>query len=324
MPMNPASRDFIYNEDMERTEFLLANHLRYTSRARSYGLAENDEKRDLLLDPNGPYRDENPDDRRFLEDVLYTQLFDRVNQLIDDFAALCHALSHPLQKVPKLIVNAPAANGVFRQLDEATWRNLLRYGDLAPLDIPAAEYEFIELIRAKNIAVRMRFIERLQQVLKTYRHLHAKLKHGHLYLYAMEELLIDDERVVVIPVVYDSSDVDNRGWIVFTEKTYRVWEQLHNDLLSFSRDLAQRNLKYIRRRGIELVEHSTMFEISEKDRMRLERVVTEADEQVPEHPIVGKKRFLAPPREEINRQIKMMLDMYAETAVGDSLEERTK
>ena len=248
--------------------------------ARTFMLRQHSKVLDDIKAGRGHYANYSEDHRRFVQVCIYVELLNRVCLLLEDFSDLCYALSGDLKEFPRRVFSQPNPVKILRGLDHEAWHLLLRYSDVESLGLSEDEENLIYEIRTRNITHIQKLVDLFADFLDYHWLFYTKHKHGNTLIYGLDVGDLGGEPTLFIPALYNQKKPDYTTGVLVNESTYIKWQNLHDAVLTLSKDLVERTLLFIERNGVPIVEHVAYCPIDEKEKTRLNQIVEKCDKQV--------------------------------------------
>ena len=261
--------NYYKKEVSELTIILLKNYLSTGIESRKFYLNELDQTLTKLQNKQDIYKNYSEGTRLLIESRIYIEFLVRICELIEDYTGICSALWGNLKDFPKAILSQKSPETIMKQFTDEKLNTLLRYAPFNEIHLLAVEEEnLIKYIREKNITHIKKNNERLNYFLKLYWTFFVKYKHRNTLLYPFEQKVINGERTVIIPAIYNSKNPSIDVPAIVNKRIYEFYKIILDSLLIINKDIIKRTMMYIETGGNLLIEYS-WFDKLKKDEEEL-------------------------------------------------------
>jgi len=260
--------NYYKKEVSELTIILLKNYLSTGIESRKFYLNELDQTLTKLQNKQDIYKNYSEGTRLLIESRIYIEFLVRICELIEDYTGICSALWGNLKDFPKAILSQKSPETIMKQFSDEKINTLLRYAPFNEIHLAVEEENLIKYIREKNITHIKKNNERLNYFLKLYWTFFVKYKHRNTLLYPFEQKIINGERTVIIPAIYNSKNPSIATPAIVNKRIYEFYKIILDSLLIINKDIIKRTIMYIETGGNLLIEYS-WFDKLKKDEEEL-------------------------------------------------------
>ena len=265
--MNRKEVENYYKKEVsELTIILLKNYLSTGIESRKFYLNELDQILTKLQNKQDNYKNYPEGTRLLIESRIYIEFLVRICELIEDYTGICSALWGNLKDFPEAILLKKCAKNIMKQFTDEKLNILLRYAPLNEIYLPPEEINLIQYIWEKNIKHIKKNNERLNYFLKLYWTFFAKYRHGNTLLYPFEQKIINGERTVIIPAIYNSKNPSKATPVIVNKRIYEFYKIILDNLSMISKDIIERTILYIETGGKLLIEYSWFDKLKKKEK----------------------------------------------------------
>lgn len=258
--------NYYKKEALELTIILLKNYLCTGIESRSFYLKELDLKLTKLQNKQDIYKNYPEDTCLLIESRIYIELLVRICELIEDYTGICSALWGNLKDFPKSILTQKSPKNIIEQLNDEKLNILLRYTPLNEIYLSLEEINLIQYIREKNITYIKKYNEKLKYFIKLYWTFFNKYKHGNTLIYQFNPIIINGERTVIIPAIYNSKNPSITTSIIVNKRIYELWKTIFDFLVIINKNIIGRTIMYIETGGNLLIEYSCLDELKKEEK----------------------------------------------------------
>jgi hypothetical protein len=263
------------------TIILLKNYLSTGIESRKYYLNELDQTLTKLQNKQDIYKNYPGGKRLLIESRIYIEFVVRICELIEDYTGICSALWGNLKDFPKAILSQKSSKKIMKQFTDDKLNILLRYAPLNEINLPLEEINLIQYIREKNIKHIKKNNERLNNFLKLYWTFFQKYKHGNTLIYPFKQEIINGERTVIIPAIYNHKNPSRATPVIVNKRIYEFYKIILDGLTIISKDIIGRTIMYIETGGNLLIEYSWFNKLKKEEKDLIIKIIKEHRLNVP-------------------------------------------
>lgn len=278
------------------TIILLKNYLSTGIESRTFYLNELDQILTKLQNKQDNYKNYPEGTRLLIESRIYIEFLARICELIEDYTGICSALWGNLKDFPKVILSQKSPKKIMKQFNDEKLNTLLRYAPFNEIYLSVEEENLIKYIREKNITFIKKINERLNYFLKLYWKFFNKYKHGNTLLYPFEQKIINGERTVIIPAIYNPKNPSIATAVIVNKRIYEFWKTILDVLLMIIEDIIKRTIMYIETGGILLIEYSWFEKLKKVENELAMKIIKKHRKGVPSFNINPKVQITVEPK----------------------------
>jgi hypothetical protein len=264
--MNRGEVENYYKKEvLELTIILLKNYFNTGGESRTFYLKELDQKLTELQNKQGIYKNYPENTCLFIESRIYVEFLVRICELIEDYTGICSALWGNLKDFPKAMLNENSPKKIMEQFTDEKLNILLRYAPLNEIYLSLEEINLIQYIREKNITYIKKYNEKLKYFIKLYWTFFTKYKHGNTLLYQFEKQIINGEKTIIIPAIYNSKNPSITTPAIINKRIYELWKTISDFLFIINKNIIGRAIMYIETGGNLLIEYSCFNKLKQEE-----------------------------------------------------------
>jgi len=295
--MNKKEIENYYKKEVsELTIILLKNYFNTGGESRTFYLKELDKKLTELQNKQGIYKEYPENTCLFIESRIYVEFLVRICELIEDYTGICSALWGNLRDFPKAIINENSPKKIMEQFSDEKLNILLRYAPLNEKRLSSKEINLIQYIRENNITYIKKYNEKLKYFIKLYWIFFTKYKHGNTLLYQFEEIIINGERTMIIPAIYNSKNPSIATSIIVNKSIYELWKSISDFLFIVNKNIAGRAITYIETGGNLLIEYSSLNKLKKEEEELAIKIIEKRKLDVPRINIIATAKLNVEPK----------------------------
>lgn len=237
------------------------------------------------------YEKYNDNQLLLFETCIYQELVENLCHLIEDFSILCYALWDDLADFTARMISQPNPKNILRELGSQHWITILRYPDLASLNLEEQDKVFMQQHYDKNISVVQRFVSLLKKYIDLYWTFFNKRKHGNTLLYGIEKVKIKGEQTLLLPIAYNRKKPEKYKLVPFNYSMYKQNQILFNNLATLIQDILNRTILFIQRNGVCLLDYASYYKMTEENKEKVNKLIEEHNISVRQAKINVRMRF---------------------------------
>lgn len=265
--MNRKEVENYYKKEVSKlTIILLKNYLKTGIESRKFYLNELDQTLTKLQNKQDNYKNYPKGTRLLIESRIYIEFVVRICELIEDYTGICSALWGNLKDFPKAILSQKSPKPIMKQFTDDKLNILLRYAPLNEINLPLEEINLIQYIREKNIKHIKKNNERLNYFLKLYWKFFNKYKHHNTLIYPFKQKIINGERTVIIPAIYNHKNPSIATPVIVNKRIYEFYKIILDGLTIINKDIIARTIMYIETGGNLLIEYSWFDKLKKEEK----------------------------------------------------------
>ena len=265
--------NYYKKEVLELTIILLKNYLSTGIKSRKYYLNELDQALTKLQNKQDIYKNYSEGTCLLIESRIYIEFLVRICELIEDYTGICSALWGNLKDFPKAILSQKSPEPIMKQFNDEKLNTLLRYAPLNGIYLPVEEKKLIQYIRERNITYIKKNNERLNYFLKLYWTFFVKYKHRNTLLYPFEQKIINGERTVIIPAIYNCKNPSIVTAAIVNKRIYEFYKIILDSLVNINKDIIERTIMYIETGGNLLIEYSWFDKLNKEEKELANKII---------------------------------------------------
>lgn len=280
--MNRKEVENYYKKEVsELTIILLKNYLNTGIGSRKFYLNELDQILTKVQNKQDNYKNYSEGTRLLIESRIYIEFLVRICELIEDYTGICSALWGNLKGFPEAIVSQKSPKPIMKQFNDEKLNTLLRYAPLNEIDLPVEEKNLIQYIREKNITFIKKNNKRLNYFLKLYWKFFQKYKHSNTLIYPFKQEIINGERIVIIPAIYNHKNPSRATPVIVNKRIYEFYKIILDGLIIICKDIIGRTIMYIETGGNLLIEYSWFDKLKKEEKDLIIKIIKEHRLNVP-------------------------------------------
>lgn len=273
--MTPQEMEKFVKEKVSiATLLFLFNYKEFGLGSRQFMLNEHGKVLRALLNREDHFASYPGDTITFLESRFYLETLERLCQLIEDFCVITEGVADDPRRLPNVLINHGSPQNFLKNCDRPLLAKSLKLPSTDDLPIDGREKELLEVVREKNFQVLDKFVALLKKFLDLNWLSYIKYKHGNSLIYGLSHDDINGERLLSIPVVYNSEDPSQTKAIIVNARIHGLWVQIFNTLCMLTMDIVQRNIDYAETGGSPIPEQILYFKADEDTRQAFRDIVT--------------------------------------------------
>jgi hypothetical protein len=179
--------------------------------------------------------------------LTYRELFEKMFLCIEDLAAIIHGVLKGLESFHIEIVKSPSVKKTLSGLTDEKIFRMLRYRDIG--DYEPQEQEYVKSIREPMIDQLKHIIALILEFYELNEKAYNRMKHGNSLFYTLDTFTINNEETFVIPVQYNTKEIEKVDVLVLNETIYTKTWKLFNYIQSLLRIICDMNIDFIQGGG---------------------------------------------------------------------------